>query len=109
MTLASTDTADNPVVDINYLDTKTDQEVAIQSYKRAIELVRAAGYVTGPEPEPLTGDDEILDFVRNNSVPFYHATGTCMLSLIFCIFGSSTSAVDLLDADDPNRQDGKER
>ena len=80
MTLASTDTADNPVVDINYPDTKTDQEVAIQSYKRAIELVRAAGYVSGPEPVPLSGDDEILDFVRNNSSPFYHATGTCMLS-----------------------------
>ena len=84
MTLASTDTADNPVVDPKYLDTKTDQEAAIQSYKRAIELVRAAGYVTGPEPVPLNGDSEILDFVRNGAAPFYHATGTCKFSIMIC-------------------------
>ena len=67
-------------MDPNYQDTKTHQQAAIEFYKRAIDLVRAAGYVAGPKPVPLSGDNEILDFVRNNSVPFYHATGTFMLS-----------------------------
>ncbi|KAL9036057.1 MAG: hypothetical protein Q9214_006302, partial [Letrouitia sp. 1 TL-2023] len=53
--------------------------VAIQAYKRALELVKASGYTTGPQPPPPASDAQILDLVKNGTAPFYHATGTCKM------------------------------
>ncbi|KAI4162703.1 MAG: hypothetical protein LQ342_003749 [Letrouitia transgressa] len=79
VTLNSIDTEDNPVVDPKYLDTETDKQVAVQAYKRVLELVKASGYTTGPQPPPPTSDAQILDLVKNGTAPFYHATGTCKM------------------------------
>lgn len=79
VTLNSSDTEENPVVDPKYLDTETDRQVAIQAYKRALELVKASGYTMGPQPPPPTSDAQIFDIVRNSTAPFYHGTGTCKM------------------------------
>ena len=78
MTITSDSTVDNPLVDPNYLSTEEDREVSVAAYKRTVELVEATGY-TNPGTPALTDDKQILAFVKNTTVPFYHATGTCRM------------------------------
>ena len=79
VTISSASTADTSIVDANQSSTRTDQVVAIAAYKRGLELVEAVKYTTGAPALPLTKDDEILEYVKNNTAPFYHATGTCKM------------------------------
>ena len=82
VSITSASTTTNPLVDPNYLATTTDQTVAIAAYKRGLELVKAVGYTTGSPAPPLTSDDDILEFMKNNTAPFYHATGTCKMGKV---------------------------
>ena len=82
VTISSNSIDDNPIVDPHYLSTETDQALAIAAYKRGLELVDAVGYTTGAVAPPLTNDDEILDFLKNTTVPWYHGTGTCRMGKV---------------------------
>lgn len=82
VTINSTDTADNPVVNLNWLLTDTDQQLAVQGLKRAREIAQAFGIVVRPEflpGEQVRTDAEILEYIRDTVATIHHASCTCEL------------------------------
>ncbi|KAJ5155258.1 hypothetical protein N7492_008061 [Penicillium capsulatum] len=85
ISLKSADTSDLPVINLNWLDDPTDQEVAIAMFKRmrqAFQSKAMAPVVVGKEYYPgeeVTSDDEILEFIRNNVMTLWHAACTCKM------------------------------
>ena len=80
VTIGSNDTSVNPLVDVNWLATQTDQEIVIQAFKRARQVGVATGITVGPEFSPgpsVQTDAQILDFIKSTLVPIHHASGTC--------------------------------
>ncbi|KJX97260.1 oxidoreductase GMC like protein [Zymoseptoria brevis] len=86
VTISSDDTDDLPVIDPNWLSTKTDQEVAIAAYKRVREafasnfmkrvLADDEEYFPGPDVQT---DAQILEVIRNTLQTVWHASGTCKM------------------------------
>ena len=83
VTLVSADTSDLPVVNSNYLSSSTDQEVAVQIFRRCRALLNSAAFKTilvGDEIFPGMGvqtDEEILESLKTSIGPSYHASCTC--------------------------------
>lgn len=81
ITIGSTDTNDNPLVNPNWLSTSSDQELAVQGFKRARQLAAATGITVGPEYSPgssTQSDAQILSYIKKTVAPFHHASATCM-------------------------------
>ncbi|MCJ1315485.1 hypothetical protein MMC15_000805 [Xylographa vitiligo] len=85
VTLVSADTSDLPVVNSNYLSSSTDQEVAVQIFRRCRALLNSAAFKTilvGDEIFPGMGvqtDEEILESLKTSIGPSYHASCTCAM------------------------------
>jgi choline dehydrogenase-like flavoprotein len=86
VTIASADAADHPVINPNWLTSPVDQDVAVAALKRtrAAFATRAmSGVLTSPDEfypgSAVRTDAQILQFVRDNLVPIYHASGTCRM------------------------------
>ena len=82
VTIHSADTADNPIVSVNWLTTSTDQQLAIHGLRRARALSSSFGVVSGPElaPGPMVqADTQILEYIKQTAGPSHHAVGTCEL------------------------------
>ena len=80
VTINSTDTTYNPLVNPNWLGSQTDQEIAIGGFRRAREIMNATGLVIGPEFAPgpaVQSDAQILAFVKQTLSTLHHAVGTC--------------------------------
>ena len=80
VTITSADSQDNPLVSPNLLLTRKDQEPAVQGFKRASQVAMATGITIGPEIAPgpdIQTDGQILEFIRRNVWPYYHAAATC--------------------------------
>lgn len=90
LTLASTDTAANPLVNLNFFQTHTDQQVAVAAYRRARDVAMASGIVSGPEYVPgnrtLESDEQILAHIRDTAVIIAHASSSCESSA--CLLGA---------------------
>lgn len=83
VTINSTDTDKNPLVSPNWLFTSTDQELAVQGFKRARQVAAATGITVGPEyyPGPSTQSDaQILQYIKQTLAPIHHASSTCRYS-----------------------------
>ncbi|KAL8789583.1 MAG: hypothetical protein Q9195_006760 [Heterodermia aff. obscurata] len=83
VTINSTDTNANPVVDPAWLSTTTDQQLAIQAFKRLRQIANATGIVTSefsPGPAVQT-DAQILTFIGSVFSPLHHAAATCKMGL----------------------------
>ncbi|KAK7999608.1 alcohol oxidase [Apiospora arundinis] len=86
VTLSSTDTADLPVIDPNWLTHPTDVAVAIAVYKRlratfaakAMQGVLADNVEYYPGPQVQT-DAEILATIRKDVMTVWHASCTCRM------------------------------
>ncbi|SLM40204.1 Glucose-methanol-choline oxidoreductase, N-terminal [Lasallia pustulata] len=81
VTINSTDTNDNPIVSPNWLQTKTDQQLAIQAFKRLRQVAAATGIAEqeySPGPAVQT-DVQILEFIQNALSPLHHASVTCAM------------------------------
>ncbi|PWY65358.1 alcohol oxidase [Aspergillus sclerotioniger CBS 115572] len=87
VTIVSDDTDDLPIINPNWLATKTDQEVAIAVYRRIREAFKSEGMapiIVGEEyfpGEQVQSDEEILDVVRNTVMTVYHASCTCKMGV----------------------------
>ena len=84
VTILSDDTNQNPVVNLNWLLSVTDREVAVAGFKRARELAAATGITVGPEVLPgaqVQTDLQILEYIRGSVGPIHHASATCMFIL----------------------------
>lgn len=76
-----------PIINPNWLSSTTDQELAIQGFKRAREIwqvLEEAGLTVdgGKEYFPgnnVTEDRDILDFIQRSAMTIYHAAGTCKM------------------------------
>ena len=91
--IKSADTADNPLVDTKWFQTKEDQELGIQGLKRVRLFANTTGVLAGPEilPGPaVQTDDQILTFIKSAASPSHHAVGTCKAT-IQLQFGRSTA------------------
>ena len=83
VTLASSDTSDLPIINPNYLSSTTDQEVAVQLFKRLRALLQSPAFapiLVGEElfPGPsVQTDAEILEWLKANIGLAYHASCTC--------------------------------
>ncbi|OTA66000.1 GMC oxidoreductase [Hypoxylon sp. EC38] len=81
VTIQSNDAKDWPVINPNWLHDIGDQQMAVASVKRAREIAFNTTFVTEeyiPGPDVQT-DEEILEWVRNNSNLIYHGSTTCKM------------------------------
>ncbi|KAL8863149.1 MAG: hypothetical protein Q9178_000524, partial [Gyalolechia marmorata] len=87
VTINSTSTSDNPVVNPNWLLDPRDQDVAIAGFKRARQVfgtqsIRPVLLDDGRETFPgvnVTTDAEILEAIRKSAVTIDHAACTCAM------------------------------
>lgn len=87
VTIESDDTEDLPVINLNWLATESDQQLAIAAYKRIRSMFHSgamAPIVIGDEYFPgknYSTDAEILDVIRNTVMTIYHAACTCKMGV----------------------------
>ena len=80
MTINSTNTSLNPIINPNWLGSTTDQELAIAGLRRARQIANATGLVVGPEYSPgleVETDEQILKYIQQTMTTIHHASGTC--------------------------------
>lgn len=82
VTINSTDTADNPLVNPNSLGDPRDQDLAVQAFRRARQIFQTKALQTiaiGSEAFPgpnVTTDAQIREYLMRNSNTIYHAAAT---------------------------------
>lgn len=98
VTISSADMSDPPILNPNWLTDPTDQEVAVQSFKRSREIwsVLAENNVTADDIEYLPGlnvtsDADILAYIQASFMTIYHAAATCKM-------GSSNDSMAVVDS-----------
>ncbi|KAF2501072.1 alcohol oxidase [Lophium mytilinum] len=81
VTLRSADPHERPIVDVNAMSTKAEEELIVGAIKRLRELARATGvWVSEVEPGPdVVTDAQILEWVRKKADNGYHASSTCSM------------------------------
>lgn len=97
VTIVSNDTSDLPIVDPRWLTTETDIQVAIEAFKRARAMTQTSSIqpvLLGEEIAPgrnVTTDDEIYEWIKNNSYMNWHASCTCRM-------GNDTDSMAVVDS-----------
>lgn len=81
VTINSTDTAVNPVVDPNWLSDTRDQDIAVAAFRRGRQLfsTKAIRPIVQSEAFPgsnITTDSQILDIIKKSANSVYNAAGT---------------------------------
>lgn len=92
VTLKSSSMFDAPNIDPNYYANATDRAIAVNAFRdlrRLLAHPALAQFTTGPnngEVQPgLThvpanaSDDTIFEYIRTNTIPNWHASGTCQM------------------------------
>ena len=85
VTVNSTDTAINPIVNPNLLGDDRDMDLAIQAFRRARQIFNTTAMrqiTIGSEAIPganVTSDAQIRDMLMKNSNTVYHAAATCAM------------------------------
>ncbi|KAI9656211.1 MAG: hypothetical protein M1821_004874 [Bathelium mastoideum] len=106
VTITSSNTQDNPLVNPNWLATKMDQEVSIQGFRRARDIAASWGAAVDFEVNPglaVETDAQILDFLRSNTVPIHHASATCESNPFQATIAASSPLVGAMGKkSDPN-------
>ena len=83
ISIESNSMADSPLINPNWLTDPADIELAVVGFKRQREVwARMKDLTIGnefyPGPE-VQSDAEILDFIRRNLAPVWHAAATCKM------------------------------
>ncbi|KAF6228247.1 hypothetical protein HO133_007977 [Letharia lupina] len=85
VTITSSDISVPPVINMGWYtdDTNADAQVAVAALKRIRQAFATVPNITaGPELAPgptVQTDQEILTYIRNTSIPLYHAGATCAM------------------------------
>lgn len=83
VTLRSNSTTDLPIVDPAFLTEKTDQELAVQAFRRAREIASQSSIlpiIVGEELAPgakVQTDEQILKSIQETAFQNWHASCTC--------------------------------
>ncbi|OGM42414.1 choline dehydrogenase [Aspergillus bombycis] len=87
VTIRSNSTSDRPIVNPNWLTTKTDVEVAVAIYRRMREIWQSEplqSIVVGNLSYPLhedQSDEEIIQYIRESLMPIWHPACTCKMGV----------------------------
>ncbi|KAF1994984.1 GMC oxidoreductase [Amniculicola lignicola CBS 123094] len=87
ITLRANSMSDQPLINSNYYAHETDAIIGVHSFKYLREILRhpaLAQYTIGPNagevsPGPAVGDNDdaaILEYIKANTIPNWHASGT---------------------------------
>ncbi|AEO67488.1 341e151e-c8f5-48a2-a6b5-f6e4095bcee6 [Thermothielavioides terrestris] len=82
VTIRSANISDPPVIDMGWLTDAADAEVAVAAFKRVRQAWSSPlldDWKVGPEVKPgvsVQTDAQILDYVRENAIPIWHACAT---------------------------------
>ncbi len=84
ITLRSTNPADPPRIQANYLASENDLKLLIEGMKRcrqfgqakALDAYRGAEFLPGAE---VQSDEALAEFIRNRAETLYHPVGTCKM------------------------------
>lgn len=85
VTIASANMEDPPVINMNWLSTEADQQLAIAAYRRIRDIFHSkamSSVVVGEEYFPgknYSTDAEILNVIQNTVMTIYHAACTCKM------------------------------
>ncbi|ODQ53304.1 GMC oxidoreductase [Saitoella complicata NRRL Y-17804] len=88
VTLQSDSIQDAPVINLNYLSTEVDQQIALHAFKNLREILGQAAisqYTLGPnngEVVPgasITDDETLLTYIKSTVIPVWHASGTARM------------------------------
>ena len=84
MHIGSSDPAVQPVIRFNFLSDPIDQQTMIDGFRlmRRLAMAKALDGLRGEERSPgadVDGDDEILNWIRENAETAYHPIGTCRM------------------------------
>ena len=88
VTIASADMEDPPVINMNWLSTETDQQLAIAAYRRIRDIFHTkamASILVGEEYFPgknHSTNAEILNIIQNTVMTIYHAACTCKMGTL---------------------------
>lgn len=97
VSIASSDTSDNPVLSPNWLLDPRDQEMAVAAFKLARKVMThdvVRPVVLGDEVYPgldIETDEQILEAIKKQAFPVSHGSCTCAM-------GPSTHKMSVLDA-----------
>lgn len=98
--IVSNDTADLPLVNPNWLSSETDQQVAVESFKRCRTFLNATALqpvLVGSESPGarVETDAEILDYIKQTFSMVWHASCTCRFAVCFIVAIGSTDQMEL--------------
>jgi len=88
VTLATNNIQDGPLINLNYLGEKTDQNVALYAFRNLRKILaqpELANYTIGPNhgevvPGADMDDDEtLLAYIKSTLLPVWHPVGTCQM------------------------------
>ncbi|KAF2626252.1 GMC oxidoreductase [Macroventuria anomochaeta] len=84
MTIQSATNMDPPIIDPGWLREESDQEVAIEAYRRARQAWQAIpeGIRGREEYSPgtnVTTDAQLLDYIKQHIAPIHHASSSCAM------------------------------
>ncbi|THV50043.1 hypothetical protein BGAL_0167g00060 [Botrytis galanthina] len=85
ITIKSASMLDPPVIDLGWFSDPADSEVAVAIFKRIRQIWNsdpAKSIKIGPEILPgvaVQTDEEILEYIQQNSAPMWHASATCAM------------------------------
>lgn len=83
VTISSANATVPPVINPGYLTDPADAQVAVAAFKRTRQAWTTVPEVrVGPEIFPgaaVSSDEEILNYIRKNATPVFHASATCAM------------------------------
>ena len=84
--IVSNDPRESPAINFNFLSSPIDAEITVRAVRiaRSIMNARAMAPLLLTEMAPgvaLTGDDEIIDWVKRTAETTYHPIGTCRMGV----------------------------
>ncbi|HEX6780135.1 MAG TPA: choline dehydrogenase [Ktedonobacterales bacterium] len=84
ISLRSTNPADSPKIQANYLASENDVKVLIEGLKRCRQIGQASALAAYRGPEFLPGeavksDEDFTEFLRSRAETLYHPVGTCKM------------------------------
>lgn len=82
--IVSADSSDHPAIVVNYLKSEHDKQVAVESFRRAREIIaqpalQQYGAVELEPGEKVQSDADLLAYIARTGDPVHHLAGSCKM------------------------------